>query len=226
MQQIVTKSEFAGIMGRTPACVSHWINNGKISPAALVGTGNRAKICVERAKFDLATRLDPTEQDKQEQPILSPSDGDRGSAAPQDEVTDIDMIRRKRRAEAELAEHQAEAARRKLAIDEGRWVEASDAQAAWGRELTNLVNHFENFVLRTLPRDIAERHHGCDLKAETIHMGGLFRKWRVEIADVCLKRSQELEEIKADDLEKFDHLCSSTTILPAVESTAMEDRGG
>lgn len=53
-----TKGEFAAIIGVSPGRVSQYLTEGKISAAALVGSGRNAKIDVERAKADLRLTLD------------------------------------------------------------------------------------------------------------------------------------------------------------------------
>lgn len=58
MGDIVSKSRFAEIIGVSPGRVSQYIAEGKISTAAIVGEGQRAKIDVEAAKADLRRTLD------------------------------------------------------------------------------------------------------------------------------------------------------------------------
>ncbi|MBS1164160.1 MAG: hypothetical protein H6R00_185 [Proteobacteria bacterium] len=58
MGEIVSKSRFAEIIGVSPGRVSQYIAEGKISHAAIVGEGQRAKIDVEVAKDDLRRTLD------------------------------------------------------------------------------------------------------------------------------------------------------------------------
>lgn len=58
MQHAVSKGEFATIIGVLPGRVSQYLIQGKITAAALVGSGRNAKIDVERAKADLRLTLD------------------------------------------------------------------------------------------------------------------------------------------------------------------------
>lgn len=58
MEASVSKGEFAAIIGVSPGRVSQYLAEGKISSAALVGSGRNAKIDVERAKADLRLTLD------------------------------------------------------------------------------------------------------------------------------------------------------------------------
>lgn len=56
--QLVSKGEFASIINVSPGRVSQFIAAGQISAAAIVGSGQRAKIDVERARADLRLTLD------------------------------------------------------------------------------------------------------------------------------------------------------------------------
>ncbi len=55
---LVSKSAFAAIINVSPGRVSQFIAAGQISSAAIVGSGQRAKIDVDRAKADLRLTLD------------------------------------------------------------------------------------------------------------------------------------------------------------------------
>lgn len=59
---IVTKGRFAEICGVSPARVSQWISERKISGAALVGEGRSARVCVSEAKAQLDRSLDLTQR--------------------------------------------------------------------------------------------------------------------------------------------------------------------
>lgn len=61
-QQLVSKSEFAALINVSAGRVSQFISAGQISPAAIVGTGQRAKIDVQRAKADLRLTLDVSQR--------------------------------------------------------------------------------------------------------------------------------------------------------------------
>lgn len=53
-----TKAEFATLCNVAPSRVSHWIRDGRINGAALVGTGRAARIDVAVAQKQLRGRLD------------------------------------------------------------------------------------------------------------------------------------------------------------------------
>ncbi|ARO22933.1 hypothetical protein TAL182_CH01120 [Rhizobium sp. TAL182] len=58
----VSKSEFAAMINVSPGRVSQFIAAGQISAAAIIGSGQRAKIDVERAKADLRLALDVSQR--------------------------------------------------------------------------------------------------------------------------------------------------------------------
>jgi hypothetical protein len=58
MEGAVSKGEFAAIIGVSPGRISQYLTEGKISSAALHGSGRNAKIIVEQAKADLRLTLD------------------------------------------------------------------------------------------------------------------------------------------------------------------------
>lgn len=58
----VSKSEFAAMINVSPGRVSQFIAAGQISSAAIIGSGQRAKIDVERAKADLRLTLDVSQR--------------------------------------------------------------------------------------------------------------------------------------------------------------------
>ncbi|UGY27179.1 hypothetical protein HU675_0010700 [Bradyrhizobium septentrionale] len=59
---MLTKSQFAKRMHRVPSCVTRWIEEGKITKAAMIGEGHRARIWAERAETDLAASLNASQQ--------------------------------------------------------------------------------------------------------------------------------------------------------------------
>lgn len=179
METIVSKGDFARLKGRTPAAVSQWIANGRITKAALVGEGVRARIKVEQANADLARNLDPVEQDKQAQPILPPV-----MALPTSSgvSADDEILRRRRTADAERAEHDAEAARRRNAVDEGRWIDAAAAKREWGRQLAKVYADTDTFLTNTLAQDVANAY-GLDWKVLSVRIRNAYRKHRSQIAE-------------------------------------------
>lgn len=203
MKTVITKGRYAALKGRAPSCVSNWITDGKISAAALVGEGQRARIWVEQADADLARNLDPSQQSYQAHPVSGSAPSPPPSDAPLPLVVaparqrggsneDDDDLRRRRKADADKAEHDAEAARRKLAIDEGRWLDAADARREWSKELSALVSATETFLFTTAARHLAEEY-GLDWKELATKLRALYRQHRGQIASEAASRRQVME---------------------------------
>ncbi|MBR0687332.1 hypothetical protein JQ594_15480 [Bradyrhizobium manausense] len=220
MKTIISKGEFAKRKSRTPQCVSKWIKVGKISAAALIGQGNAAKIWVEQAEADLLASLDPSQQLNQAAPILRqaveapmqqptlppqlPIAAIAGAERPMADAPaagfaterERDLARRAR-ADADRAELDAESARRKLAIDEGRYVVAEDASREWGRELARFISETETFLTSTLARDLAQAH-GLDWKAISVEIREAYRKFRSGASDDARARRDTIETEESD----------------------------
>jgi hypothetical protein len=94
---------------------------------------------------------------------------------------EVDLARRVR-ADADKAELTVEATRRRLALDEGRFMVATDAAQAWGRELARVTADVELFLFATLARKLADTH-GLDWKALAVEIRDAFRKFRTGVAD-------------------------------------------
>lgn len=207
MKTIVSKADYARLKSRTPSAISNWIAAGKISSAALIGTGVRAKIWVEQADADLIRNLDPAQQSAQVAPVAPssslPLDGDaqpaplpspRSAAA----AADDEDLRRRRKADADRAEHEAEQARRKLAVDEGRWIDAAETAKVWGRELAALIAKTETFLFTQVPRELADRYPNLDWKQVAVVMRQLYRKHRSEVsAEAAAARETRARELMA-----------------------------
>lgn len=185
---VVTKARFAEMKGRVPSAVSNWIAEGKISPAALVGSGIRARIWVERAEADLARALDPAQQAAQPHPVgldapafVGDDDDDEVPIAPR-LVPSHDDLARRRKADADRAEHEAEQKRRQLEVDAGRWVEAEAAKRAFARELAKVVSETETFLTATLARELAD-HFGVDAKQMSVMVRQAWRRHRGDVAE-------------------------------------------
>lgn len=210
MKTVLSKAEFAEHVGRSRSCISGWIKAGKISAEALIGEGRDAKIWVERAKADLAASLDPSQQAAQADPIiiapidplpLAANESDRRHAttpfiAPHLSERERDLARRAK-ADADKAEHDAEAARRKLALDEGRYVLAEEAAATWTREMSKHISDTDRFIGTTLPQLTAERH-GLDWKTLASQMRNDWREFRMTMSDDARARREAIEQENRD----------------------------
>lgn len=203
MKTVVTKGQYAELKNRTPGTVSHWIAEGKISADAMIGKGRNARIWVEHADADLARSLDPGQQAAQENPVSNASSSPIGEPPPPqtaaaahapptghkglvDQFTsaspDNEALRRRRQADAEKAEYEAEAARRKLAIDEGRWVDAAEAARTWAAEVARMVSETETFLTNALARELADEFK-CDWKILAARIRDGYRRFRSSAAD-------------------------------------------
>lgn len=196
MRTIVTKGEFAKLKGRAPSAVSNWIAEGKLSPAALIGTGNKARIWVEQADRDLLASLDASQQERQAAPVTVSVPAVTASAA----VPGLENIERKRKADADAAELAAEERRRRLMADSGRWIEAAEARRVWTQELARVVADMEIFVTTTLAAEVAGVF-GLDGKSVTVEMRNLFRSFREGVADTAAAHREDIGEALAEAAE-------------------------
>ncbi len=127
--EIVSKMEFAELVGVAPSAVSNWIVRGKISGDAIVGRGNRSRIRVDVAREQLHKNLDisqhlgmngmaklgpqkrATKKGVRTRDTLLVPPGDRvkstGGAAPADAETVEDQIKQARLAQLDLANDKA-----------------------------------------------------------------------------------------------------------------------
>lgn len=190
MRTIVSKGEFAARKQRAPSAISNWIADGRITPAAIMGTGVRAKIWVEQAERDLARNLDPGQQLSQERPIgAAPATPAAGNLLPPETSEDEDL-RRRRKADADRAEREAEMAKLRTEREHGRWVDAAEAKRAWGKELSELMTEIETFVTSTLPRAIGEQFN-LEPREVAAHVIALWRERRAKVADEAAARASE-----------------------------------
>lgn len=218
MRTIVSKTEFAALVKRDISTVSHWIADGKISKEALIGPpGRKQKIWYERAKADLALKLDPGQQSAQDNPValssvpmpepaLVEASVCASTVLPEREPvpateSEDDDLRRKRRADANRAEHDAEAARRRNAVEEGKWIDAAENAKVRNKELATIFDGFERFLVTTAARDIGDRH-GSDWKVEATRMRQLFRDHRSRVSAEAKERREQLKLAPPDDDEK------------------------
>jgi hypothetical protein len=198
MKTVVTKAKYAELKSRKPSAISNWIADGKISKAALVGEGVRARIWVEQADADLQRSLDPSQQGAQAVPVAptptsvqTPEPGDGIRPKPVTTTTEDEDLRRRRKADADKAEHDAETARRRNAVDEGRWIEAADAAKEWARELAQRLADFEDFLCNKLARDNGDRF-GVAWKAEAVRYRQMFRQHRMGAAELAKSEADGL----------------------------------
>lgn len=187
MQTVVSKGEYAAMKGRAPSAISNWIADGRISRAALVGEGVRAKIWVEQADADLSRNLDPSQQVAQERPV-SPGLDPGAPPTPDDED-----LRRRRKADADRAEHDAAMALLKRNREEGRWIDAEAAAQAWGKELAEIMTTTETFVVSVLPREIGDAFGLAPAEVAAV-IRKLWHDRRSRAADSAAAREAEIAQ--------------------------------
>ena len=192
MRILETKGQFAKRKHRSPACISAWIAEGKITSAALVGTGQRALVWVERAEADLAATLEPNQQNGQDFPADERSQLDEAAQTSEDgspagtPTSDLEMDRARRaKADADRAEHDAETARRRLAIDEGQYVLAQEASAQMAMTTAETLNLISG-ALPNLAAALAEKFQ--------LSQKDVLRLLRDEFRDVCARAASKLRD--------------------------------
>jgi hypothetical protein len=95
------------------------------------------------------------------------------------------------------------AAKRRNAVEDGRWIEAEAAQREWARELMRIVADMENFCCVTLARALAD-DFGADWKIVSTKIRTLYREHRIAVAD---RAAAELEKIDSEKAHADRHGC-------------------
>lgn len=176
---VVSKSDYARLHSRTPAAVSQWLKDGKISKEALIGEGRNAKIWVERADLDLQETLDTVQQS------FRPAAANAGA-------TDAEIARRHRLALAKRAEHEAAMARRREMAEAGKWVRADEAQAEWMRQLSKTFGQVEHWARNVLPKELAGLYR-LKWQALAVDVRKSFHALRTEMANAAHDERVQLE---------------------------------
>lgn len=187
-QTLLTKAEFAARKNRAPSAISNWIAEGKITAAALIGDGVRAKIWLEQAEADLARSLDEGQQLAQEKPA---NIGPAPALEPEDET-----LRRTREARMRQAESDALLAELKTQKESGRWIEAHRAQQEWGRELARIMTDTETFIVQTLAREMADEF-GLNWKQLAVFARDRWHKHRRGAAELARSNIGQQQEEEA-----------------------------
>jgi hypothetical protein len=200
-QTLVTKAEFARRRGVTPAAVSMWISRGRISSGALINDGKGERIWLEQATKDLELALDATQPDASLWPngAAAPANGSGANDVLPAASVDHELLRRLRRAQAERAEHEAEAARRRNMVETGRWMEVEEARQNWTREVGAFIGRWENFLMSAGPRAIDDAgllRPGADQKSVAI---ALRRAWHGERDEIAEDAGRKRRAIEAED---------------------------
>ncbi|MDX3929211.1 MAG: hypothetical protein QHC90_25845 [Shinella sp.] len=145
---LVSKSEFAAMINVSPGRVSQYLKDGSISPAAVHGIGQRAKIDPERARADLRLTLDVSQRlgngidtRLDDEPAREPPSSSQSPAQPAPVLTGIDYEIKQQKLE------QARRANRNGAIAEaqarGQLVDTAEVRAEMSRLAVGMMQVFE-----------------------------------------------------------------------------------
>lgn len=214
---IVDKGRFAQMIGRSPGRVSQLIAAGALDAALVDATGRtvprsdrKAKIHVQTARRLLGLILHPGQQMAQERPILpqagnTPSDPPPSSAPPAILVSPPseaeETALRYQRAKAEKAEQDAAKGRADARAREGHWVVASEASAAFARQMKEFIGRVDG-ALPTLAEHLAQEL-SIDAREATVLLRAWWRAMRKgeadEARDAAAQHDVSLPEPAEDD---------------------------
>lgn len=170
--RLVSKGQFAEILGVTAGRVSQLIAQRKLHGEALVGEGRSAQINVDVAEEQLGQSLDFVQ--RQAQALAKPASP---TATITPEQQRIAAVR------AETAEIELRKLRREEQEQHGILVDAAAARRAWGRELSELVAAIEQWFPE-VALDF-ERLHGIEHKTAATLLRQAFRGFREKRADLA-----------------------------------------
>ena len=187
----MTKGRFAELVGRSPACVSGWIRDGKLHGNALVGEGRYALVNVDVAIQQLGPALDLGQQLAQPRPIIG---GRMGADKPGSDQERL-LKARADREELALQKERAEAAEA-----DGRWMLTEAAMVEWSRQLAELVRATETWLVTEAAEECARAAAGG---AGPKELGAILRRsytgLRQRLADVAASGAGKADHEPPDD---------------------------
>lgn len=202
--EVISKGEFAARLGRSAGAISQWIAAGKLSGAALVGEGRRAKINVTAAMAQLGAGLDLGQQLAQPRPVIAANGVRRGAAA--------DAPARLLAARADREEIALVLDRAKAEAAAGRWVDAAEVEAAWAAEMTALINATETWLVSdAAAASITAAAGGAGLREVATMLRRGYRDLRARLAEQAAGR----DAADADTLNALDALDDADEIPEA-----------
>ena len=145
MDNVLSKRIFAELIGVTPARLSQYLAEGRISGEAIVGVGRHARINVAVAKAQLKARLDITQRIANGRARL---DVGAGAAAIEDDI--------KAERLAQLR-HLNQRAAEEAALRAGAYVKAADARQQFGNIAARLMSTFEASFVQIANAIVASR---------------------------------------------------------------------
>ncbi len=212
---LLSKSEFAALINVSAGRVSQFIAAGQISGAAIVGSGQRAKIDVDRAKADLRLTLDVSQRlgngvetrlDATAAPLTSSAAGFSQPASPVlIPPTGVDYEIKQQKLE------QIRRANRNGAIEDaksrGRLIDTDQSQAQMSRVAASMLEIFEG-GLTDIAMAVAAEFKLPQRDVKHL-MKREFRKVRETAAQQMSKKQIDLPEtleigLDAPDIEQGD----------------------
>jgi len=130
MNDVVSKQSFAELIGVTPARLSQYLAEGRISGEAIIGVGRHARINVAVAQAQLKARLDITQRIANGRARLDGA----GAAAIEDDIK-AERLAQLRRLNQRAAEE--------AALRAGVYVKAADARQQFGVVAARMLSTFE-----------------------------------------------------------------------------------
>lgn len=138
MGEIVSKGRFAELCNVSPGRVSQWISEGKLSGAAIVGTGRSAQIDVDLGKAQVKASRD-VDQAHSGNGLATNLESVARPELPM-AVTVTDQIAEQR---LELLKRQNREKETDEFVRNGQLVEVDDARRHAGQEVARAINRFE-----------------------------------------------------------------------------------
>lgn len=135
MAEIVTKTQFARLLGVNPAAVSNYIRRGRLTAPALRADG---RVDVAAARAQLGRTLDPVLSAIHRQPGIGHGAPGAADWSPSGQAS-TQLLR----ARALTASVAAERSRRELMAERGKYMLTADVQAAWAKVMGDLVLQVE-----------------------------------------------------------------------------------
>lgn len=201
--ELVSKSEFARMVKRSPGAVSHWIRDQKLHGPALRRADRGEMIVVDVALQQLGIALDLGQQVAQAVPILG---GPEEATLPLDEAARVarpvdpgvtDDQRRLLRSKADRSELQAQRERLDLLSNNGEWVRAADVRASWQKGLVILLTRIEA-EFPTMGEALAHEIGG-DPKIATLVLRRAWRELRGRLAETAAAERDALSPVLEEE---------------------------
>jgi hypothetical protein len=196
MAKIVSKGQFAKLVGVTAGRVTQWISAKQIYGDALVGEGRAARIRVASAIAQLRSTVDgSTANARLRLDGLSVDPNGDSQAAGTSDATVENSIKVARLGQLELSNARARA---EAAAASGRYTKTADVKQQMGRISSTLINAFEGHQAELASKIAAK--FSLSLRDVQHFTRAEFRTFRVRASDALRQQAQEIPEFVEDDL--------------------------